>query len=257
MDYSSFEKYKLNKDPESYVPVETTDLFQINLNRNWDLEVLEDDFVTVNNIVWDDNFEQLFKNIVYRPLNLFCKSTHYRNTQSSDSFTKNFLIDRIFTSVISSRKLNSQIRFTGQMGTIATYNSNFELKREYGINLLNFNPLAILMVKLKYVPYLRACFLLGKSVDKSIFQLWVDKSLDSTDSIYPIRPAFVRNIKKPLKSLGVEYKVFNSLKSVLLNPIYKKTFSTYTERKNYFQNNMEKALKELWEKKENIEGNPF
>ncbi len=105
-------------------------------------------------------------------------------------------------------------------------------------------PLAVLVFRLDQAHVIRAHWLNNLPLEASMFQLWVDKSLDAEDSPHPLRTQYVRSIRNPLRKLGVEVVVKDDLRTECFNSMDVPKFKTIKDEKLFVGTKVEEILNE-------------
>jgi hypothetical protein len=105
-------------------------------------------------------------------------------------------------------------------------------------------PLATLVFKSGDSALIKAHWLNNAPMDASMFQLWVDKSLDAEDSKHPIRTQYVRAIRNPLRKLGIEVVVKEDLYRECFKSMVVPKFKTTKEEREWADGKMEQILNE-------------
>lgn len=105
-------------------------------------------------------------------------------------------------------------------------------------------PLATLVFKREHVALIRAHWINNLPLEASMFELWVDKSLDSEDSPHPLRTQYVRSIRNPLRKLGIEVVVKDSLREECFNTMDVPKFKTMKDEKLFVDTKVEQILNE-------------
>lgn len=105
-------------------------------------------------------------------------------------------------------------------------------------------PLATLVFKREHFQLIKAHWLNNLPLEASMFELWVDKSLDAEDSPHPLRTQYVRSIRNPLIKMGVSVVVKDNLRAECFQTMDVPKFKTIREEKAFVDAKAEQILNE-------------
>lgn len=91
-------------------------------------------------------------------------------------------------------------------------------------------PLFCMVFKKEYLQVLRASLISNQPIPSEWLELWVDKSLEDPESTINIKAAYVRQIRNPLKKMGILIVIKDDLCSELFEHAEPKKFSTFSEQ---------------------------
>lgn len=124
--------------------------------------------------------------------------------------------------------------------TLRTFNNGFVGSNTEMTN--SVYPLVTLVMKRTDVGVVRAQWLGEELSDASMFELWVDKSLDAEDSQHPIRTSYVRSIRNPLAKLGIKVVIKDDLYKECFAHMEIPKFKTLKEEKAFIEEKTEQIL---------------
>lgn len=154
-----------------------------------------------------------------------------KKVKTGDFATVNYFANRYFLGYLKPYSTNTAVQQFNN-GFIGT-----NLERNHAVF-----PLVTLVMKREDVSTVRANWLTEQLMDASMFELWVDKSLDDEDSPHPIRTSYVRSIRNPLAKLGIKVVVKDDLYKECFKGMDVPKFKTLREEKNFIEERTQQIL---------------